>query len=55
MTSPVTGEIGPPRAATSASLTAKAEHMLVARVAADCRARCAALLNCHPPGQAIKL
>jgi hypothetical protein len=44
---------GPLRASTSA--TAKVEYMLDASVAADCRARCAAVLSCHPLGQAIGL
>jgi hypothetical protein len=51
MTSPVTGaEAGPLRATASAA--AKAGYMLDASVAADCRARCAVLLDCHPLCQA---
>ena len=54
MTSPVTGaETGPLRASTTA--TAKVEYMLDASVAADCPALCAAVLSCHPLGQAIEL
>jgi hypothetical protein len=56
LTSPVTGaETGPLRAGTSATATAKVEYMLDASVAADCRAQCAAVLSCHPLGQAIEL
>ena len=48
MISPVTGGETSPLRATAA---AKAGYMLNASVAADCRARCAVLLNC----QAIEL
>jgi hypothetical protein len=46
-------ETGPLRVGTAA--TAEVGYMPDAGVAADCPALCAAVLSCHPLGQAIEL